>query len=39
MNDEIKQVVLKTNRRYKQMHGKESRALLSLLEFWHSFEA
>ena len=39
INDEIRSIILSTNRKYHQLHGCFSKGLLYLLEFFHSFEA
>jgi hypothetical protein len=39
LNDEIRAVILSTNRKHHQIYGHFNRGLMHLLEFWHSFDA
>lgn len=39
INDQIREVVLKSNRKFSQTYGQYSKALMHILEFWHSDEA
>lgn len=39
LNEEIRSVILQTNRRYHLLHGAFNKGLLHLLEIWHPFDA
>lgn len=39
LNEQIRDSVLEASRKYHQMHGDYSKALMQIIEFWHSFNA
>lgn len=39
IRDEIKDVVFSASRRYLQIHGEYSKALMALIEHWHQYNA